>query len=489
MSKKPEWFKGIFPALVTPFVHDEAIDEAAFRSLIRHVLPDVNGLVPVGTTGEFVYMSMEEKRRAIEITLDEAAGRVPVVAGTGCPSTRETVALTQFAKDAGARAALVVAPYYLKPAYNEVYEHYEAVNDVGLPIILYNIPQCAGTHFRWWTAEGMAYLDNVVGIKDSSGDVPFLMALFEKIKGRISIFCGHDEIVAAALAAGADGAILASANLIPDVWQQVYAAVQSGDLAKAQALQAKIQKLVRIVARQGSVQAVKEGLRMMGIDVGNARLPIMPGGAFRREDREELRIQLESLGKIAPQSVEYQLNGRLVRTELPATPQTPHQIGGFALKIGEGFSGPPFSELAHIDLLVGERGGPVDKAIKQALGVAHPGHEVRVIHERPRTLLVPTVTVRTKKQERHIYECASQGVVKAIDASIADGFLPADALDDLVMIANVFVHPSAANRTRIEMNNYKAMRHAIRKAIEGRPTLAELLHERQAARHPFRYAP
>jgi formaldehyde-activating enzyme len=112
-----------------------------------------------------------------------------------------------------------------------------------------------------------------------------------------------------------------------------------------------------------------------------------------------------------------------------------------------------------------------------------------VIQERPRTLLVPTVTVRSKKQGSHIYEYAASGVLKAIAASIADGFLPQDALDDLVMIANVFVHPSAANRTRIEFNNYKAMRAAIRKAIEGRPTLQELLHESQAARHPFRYAP
>jgi len=164
-------------------------------------------------------------------------------------------------------------------------------------------------------------------------------------------------------------------------------------------------------------------------------------------------------------------------------------VGDFALKIGEGFAGPPFFELAHIDLLLGESRGPVDKAIAQALGVAHPGHEVRIIYEHPRTLLVPTVTVRSDKQAEHIYTHATNGVVQAIEASIADGFLPADGLDSLVMIANVFVHPAAANRRRIQVNNYKAMRAAIRKAIEGRPTLDALLYEKQAARHPFRYAP
>ncbi len=489
MNKKTDWFKGIFPALVTPFARNEEVDEAAYRALIRFVLPHVNGIVPIGTTGEFVYLNAAEKRRAIEIALDEAAGRVPVVAGTGCPSTRETVALTRWAKDAGAKAALVVAPYYLKPTYNEIYEHYAALSKVGMPLILYNIPQCAGTHYEWWTAEGMAYLDNVIGIKDSSGDMPFLMTLLEKIKGYISIFCGHDEIVTAALAAGADGAILASANLIPDIWQQIYAAVQGGDLTRAQDLQAKIQTLVRLVVRQGSVQAVKEGLGMLGVPVGDARLPMLPGDAFRWEDREDLRLQLEKLGKFRAQPVEYELSGKSVQTRVPATSQTPSRVQGFALKVGEGFAGPPFYDLAHVDLLIGERGGPVDKAIAQALQAKHPGHEVRIICERPRTLLVPTVTIRSEQQAQHIYDCAVPGVVKAIEASIADGFLPKQALDDLVMIANVFVYPGATNRKRIEINNFKAMRAAIRKAIEGRPTVEELLYERESARHPFRYAP
>jgi len=473
VSKKPDWFKGIFPALVTPFTEDDQVDEEAFRALIRHLLPHVNGVVPVGTTGEFVYLSEAEKRLAIDIAIDEVEGRVPVVAGTGCASTRDTIALTQYAQDAGATAALVVAPFYLKPTFNEVYEHFEAVNEIGLPIILYNIPQCAGTHFKWWTAEGMAYLDNVVGIKDSSGDMPFLMALFEKVKGQIGIFCGHDEIVMAALAAGADGAILASANLIPDIWQKIYAAVRAGDLATAQDWQAKIQKLVRIVTRKGATQAVKEGLRMMGLDMGDSRHPIMPGGAFEREDREELRIQLENLGKIEVSSLGFRVSS----------------VEDFTLRIGEGFSGPPFFELAHVDLLLGVREGPVGRAIARALGEPRPSHELRIINQRPRTLLVPTVTVRTEKQASHVYDDAASGVNLAIEASIKDGSLPEGSLDDLAMIANVFVHPAAANRKRIEFNNYKAMRAAIRKAIEGRPTLEELLNEKEAARHPFRYAP
>ncbi len=492
MGYKTDWLKGIFPALVTPFDGEGQVDEEAYRALIRYVLPHVNGVVPCGTTGEFSYLTLEERQHVVEICLDEVAGQVPVVAGTGCKSTRETVALTEWAKEAGASGALVVAPYFLKPTYNEVYDHFRAVDGVGLPIVLYNIPQCAGTHFKWWTAEGMALdFENVIGIKDSSGDLPFMEAMLEKVKGQVSIFVGHDEVVQAALAAGADGAILASANLIPDVWQRVYQATLEGDLETAQYWQQRIQKLVRIVVRCGSTQAVKEGLRMMGLSVGDSRHPVVPGGAFRREDREELRLQLELAGldKIEKASVRYKLDGRTVETQVYATPQTPRVIEGWALKVGEGFAGPPFQELAHVDLLVGLKDGPVGRAIERAMEERGEERGMRIINQHPRTLLVPTVTVRTAKQRRLVYEQAAEGVNLAIRLSIEDGFLPEEVLDEIVLIVNAFVHPAASIGKRVAFNNYKATRHAIRKALEGRPTVEELINEKVAARHPFRYAP
>jgi 4-hydroxy-tetrahydrodipicolinate synthase len=497
MGYKTEWLKGIFPALVTPFTADvdaarSGLDEDAYRELIRFVLPHVDGLVPCGTTGEFSYMTLEERKQAIEVCLDEVAGRVPVVAGTGCTSTRETVALTEWARDAGVTGALVVAPYFLKPSFNEVYDHFRAVDRVGLPIVLYNIPQCAGTHFRWWTAEGMVLdFDNTVGIKDSSGDMPFLEALFEKVKGEVSIFNGHDEVVQAALAAGADGCILASANLIPDVWQRVYRATLEGDLETAQYWQQRVQKLARIVVRCGSTQAVKEGLRMMGLPIGNSRHPVVPGGAFRREDRDELRLQLELAGvdKIEKSPVAYILGKRRVETEVFATPQTPCKISDFTLRVGEGFAGPPFQELGHIDLLLGLKNGPVGRAIKRAMEGWGDERGLRIINERPRTLLVPTVTARTAKQRRLLYEHAVEGINLAIRLSVEDGFLPEAILDDIVLIINSFVHPAASIAKRVEFNNYKATRYAIRKALEDRPTVEELIQEKAAARHPFRYAP
>ena len=486
-NKKPDWFRGIFPALVTPFTPDDGVDEATYRELIRFVLPHVNGVVPCGTTGEFSSLTLEEKKQVIEICLDEVGGRVPVLAGTGCQSTRETLDLTQWAKEAGASGALVVAPYFLKPTFNEVFDHFKQVDRVGLPIVLYNIPQCAGTHYRWWTAEGMGLaFDNVVGMKDSSGDMPFFMAALEKLRGTIGLFVGHDEIVGAALLAGADGAILASANLIPDIWQELYQAAQRGDVEFVRQRQKEIQILTRLVVRKGGPQAVKEGLRMMGLtNMSNVRLPLMQGGAFEREDHEDLRSQLETLGKIPTQRVT--LGGREVEYALPA--DLAPQFQDLTLCVGEGFAGPPFSEVAHIDLLLGWKEGPVGRALERARSEPRPGHEMVVINERPLTLLVPTVTVRGAKARQLVYEEAAAGVKLALQHATERHNLPSELLDDICLIANVFVHPAASIRQRVKINNYKAMRGAIRKALEGRPTLDELIAEKEAARHPFRYAP
>jgi 4-hydroxy-tetrahydrodipicolinate synthase len=490
MGYKTTWFRGIFPALVTPFTKEDRLNEAAYRELIRFVLPHVNGVVPCGTTGEFSYMTAEERQRAVEVCLDEVDGRVPVLAGTGAQSTREALKLTEWARDAGAAGALVVAPYFLKPSFNEVYDHFRAIDKLGFPIVLYNIPQCAGTHFRWWTGEGMALdFENVVGIKDSSGDLPFMEAMFEKLKGKVGIFVGHDEVVQAALAAGADGAILASANLIPDIWQQVYQATLDGDLATAQDWQQKVQKLVRIVVRCSSTQAVKEGLCMMGVDVGDSRHPVMPGGGFRREDYEELRGQLEVLGKLSEADVVYDLGDREVQTRVPAVPITPRTVSGWTLRVGEGFAGPPFQELAHVYLLMGIKDGPVGRAIERSMTSWGEERGLQVINQRPLTLLVPTVTVRTAKQRRLFYESAAEGINLAIQKNVDTGYLPEAALDDLVLIVNAFVHPAASIAKRVSFNNYKATVQAVRKAIEGRPTLDELFNEKASARHPFRYAP
>jgi formaldehyde-activating enzyme len=331
-------------------------------------------------------------------------------------------------------------------------------------------------------------LENVVGIKDSSGDMPMFMALLEKLYGQITIVCGHDEIAGPGMLAGSDGAILASANLIPDLWQEVYQAATRGDYEFVQRRLRQMQVLIRLIARKGGPQATKEGLRMIGLPMSNSRYPFMPGDVFEREDYEDMRTQLENLGKIPKQEKVFPINGG-VKSQYAVTAETPAVLGDLTLRVGEGFAGPPFSELAHIDLLIGKVDGPVGRAIERALGEERPGHEVAIIHQQPRTLLVPTVTMRTKAQKELVYDWAAKGVAQAIEHSIQQGFIPEAGAEDLCLIANVFVHPAASIKRRVRVNNYKAMRGAIRKAIEGRPTLQELVAEKESARHPFRYAP
>ena len=495
MAKK-FWPKGVMPALITPFTKNFEVNEAALRQLIDFVIEKgVTGVVPCGTTGEFVNLTVEERKRIIDITVDQVNGRVPVIAGTGDAETEKVIKLTRYAEDAGADAALIVSPYYLKPMDKEVFEHYERIaRAVDLPILLYNIPQVTGMEIPWWVVEGLAEIDNIVGIKDSSGNMSYMMALFEKVYKKISIICGHDEIAMAALAVGADGLILASANLIPDIWLQIYDATRKGDLEKALHLQRKVQTLTRIITGGGAL-AVKAGLRMMGFNVGTARRPLIMGGRLRYENEELLRLHLEWLGKIPKKTIEFEIEpGATVKSELAKTPKTPPKISDFTLKIGEGFASPSTAEVAHIDIIIGLKNAIVGKIIQEALEKPIKGHEPKIVEYdgkpiEPTTLLVPTVTIRNAKQAEFTYNYAMKGLAKAVKDSVENGMLPKDALDKLAIIAKVFVHPTASNPTRVTINNYKAALYALRKALEARPTLAELLEGKDSARHEFRYEP
>jgi 4-hydroxy-tetrahydrodipicolinate synthase len=490
---KPE---GIFPALVTPFTDDgKAVDEERLRTLVGHCLElGVHGVVPCGTTGEFVNMSTEEKKRVIKIVIDEVNGRVPVIAGTGASGTDQTVEMTRYAKDAGATAALIVTPFYLKPADRGIYEHYYTIaNEVDLPIILYNIPQCTGLDLPWQMVEDLAQIPNIVAVKDSSGQLKFILAVLEKVRDKINVLCGHDEVVVAGLAAGCSGAILASANVIPDIWVQIYDHVKKGELQQARDLQYKVQKIARIIAGSGAV-GTKEALNMMKIKVGPVRKPLSVGGELTYESREELRLDLEKIGKIKPKAITFEMAEKPIEERFAAMDLTPEVIKSFKLLVGEALAGQG-SDVAHIDLLIGEKGGPVGDAFTKAKVTPASGHEPLLailepnLSVKPVTLIVPTVTITNMRQASMIYGPAQAAVAKAVVDSVADGTIPKEATEELIMIANVFVHPTAVDRQRVYINNYKAMRHAIRKTMEGRPSVDELIENKDRSKHPFKYTP
>jgi 4-hydroxy-tetrahydrodipicolinate synthase len=490
---KPE---GIFPALVTPFTDDgKIIDEERLRILVNHCIElGVHGVVPCGTTGEFVNLSTEEKKKVIKTVIDEVNGRVPVIAGTGASGTRETVEMTKYAKDAGATAALIVTPFYLKPADRGIYEHYNTIaTEVDLPIILYNIPQCTGLSLPWQMVEDLAQIPNIVAVKDSSGQLSFILAVLEKVRDKINVLCGHDEVVIAALAAGCSGAILASANVIPDVWIQIYNHIKNGELQKARELQYKVQKIARIIAGSGAV-GTKAALNMMKIKVGPVRMPLSVGGELTYESREELRLDLEKIGKIEPKPVTFEITEKPVEQRFMAIDVTPEAIRDFNLRVGEALAGQG-AEVAHIDLLIGKKTGPVAEAFAKAKATPTPGHEALLailepnLSVKPVTLIVPTVTIRGMRQASMVYGPAQTAVAKAVVDSVADGTIPKEAADELIIVANVFVHPTAVDRQRVYINNYKAMRHAIRKTIEGRPSMDELIENKDRSKHPFKYTP
>jgi formaldehyde-activating enzyme len=364
----------------------------------------------------------------------------------------------------------------------------------GFPVILYNIPQVTGVTLSWPLVEDLVEIDNIVGIKDSSGQLPYTMAVLEKVRDKIFVMCGHDEVVLPALAGGANGVILASANVIPDMWLKIYKAVKDGKLDDAREIQMQIQKYVRIIVGSGAV-GVKESLKAMGIDMGVPRWPLSVGGELSFENREEIRIELEKLGKIEKKVVKFEVvPGVSIEERFAAVGVTPKLIKDFSLKIGEALvdSG---SEVAHIDVMIGRKDGPVGEALAKAKANPTPGHEALLallepnLAVRPPTLIVPTVTIRNLRQSQMIFGPAQAGVAKGVTDSVADGIIPKAATDELAIIANVFVHPSAVDRHRIFINNWKAMRQAIRRAMEGRPTTEELERDKEAARHPFKHTP
>jgi len=462
---------GVNPALITPFTRDDAIDEAALRHLLRFVRPNVDGVVPCGTTGEFVNLSHAERRRVIEICVDEVGAEVPVIAGTGGASTREAIELARHAQEAGAAACLVVTPYYLHPSDKGIYQHfYEVARAVELPVILYNIPQAVDAYLPRPVLEDLSEIDNIVGLKDSSGDLPYMMEVLEMTQGRLKVVVGHDEVVLPALAAGCSGMILASAQVFPEVWQEIFRQVQDGDLEGARQLQRSVQKLARIFARYGGGVAVKAALNMMGVKVGRPRRPLKPvGGAMVHETRAEIQLELEKLGKIQPQEAVWSMPKGPLEDRFTDIGIAAANIEDSRIRLGTATEGER-SEQAGIDLILGPKNGPIGAAYARQL--THPRHGYEALTTiaepnltvRPSTLIVPSVELLNLRQASMVYGPAQAAVAKAILDNVGEGTIPATDLDQTVMIVKATIHPRALDRHQLYANVRRAMYRALKMA-------------------------
>src|ERR1017187_2398962 len=232
-------FTGCGTALVTPFRGDQTLDEAGLRRLVRRQIDaGINFLVPCGTTGESPTLTREEHLRVVAITIEEANGKVPVLAGAGGYNTAEVIHLTRELKAMGANGILSVTPYYNKPTQEGLYQHYKAIaSAVPLPIVVYSVQGRTGVNVEPATLKRLAAIDNIVGVKEASGNIGQQAAVLQAVPDRFAVLSGDDAITLPLVALGGRGLISVVANEIPAETTQLVAAALHGDFAKARAIQ------------------------------------------------------------------------------------------------------------------------------------------------------------------------------------------------------------------------------------------------------------
>lgn len=287
-------FKGSIPALVTPFKNGE-IDWPAFENLVEwQIEQGSHGLVPCGTTGESPTLSHEEHDQVVERCIAIAKGRVPVIAGTGSNSTREAIRLTQQAKDAGADAALVITPYYNKPTQEGLYQHFKAIHDeVGLPIVMYNVPGRCVVDMSVETVARLAELPNIVGIKDATGDLSRPKKTAELAGADFCQLSGEDDNVVDFAKAGGHGVISVLANVAPAQSAAVHEAMINKDFETAETLFEKLSPLAADLFCETSPAPIKYALSKLGVCENELRLPIVPASA---EAQSKVDAALEYAG-------------------------------------------------------------------------------------------------------------------------------------------------------------------------------------------------
>ncbi len=286
--------KGIIPAMVTPITKEGKVNESALRQLINYLIGGgVHGLFPVGSQGEFYALTFEEKKRIIEVVVEETRGRVPVYAGTGAITTHEAVALTRMAEAAGANAVSVLTPYFIKPNDAELMEFYASIaKATRLPVLLYNNPGRTGINLSADFVVRASQVDNIVGIKDSSGDLTLTAEYIRRTDGKFSVLAGRDTLIYGTLCYGGKGAIAATANVAPKIIVEIYEAFKAGDMKRSLEAQFRLAPL-RLAFDLGTFPVViKEALNLIGIDAG---VGIPPVGGITPKAKEDLKKILKNM--------------------------------------------------------------------------------------------------------------------------------------------------------------------------------------------------
>ena len=289
--------KGIIPAVITPLTSDGKFNEKAMRKLLNYLIEGgVHGVFVVGTTGEFYGLTPEEKRNIYEIAKDETNGRVPVYAGTNGITTRETVMLTQIAEECRVDAVSVLTPMFVTPSQSQLVKHYKTIaENTTLPVVLYNNPPKTSVNLSPETVAKLAEVQNIVGIKDSSGDMTVAAEYIRLTRqmDNFSVLMGRDTLIYGALCYGAAGSIASCANVAPGLCVDIYEKFIAGDMKGSLNAQFTLAPL-RIAFSLGTFPAViKESLTLLGIEAG----PCMePAGPMTNDERTKLKNVLVEMG-------------------------------------------------------------------------------------------------------------------------------------------------------------------------------------------------
>ncbi|MFK7897886.1 MAG: 4-hydroxy-tetrahydrodipicolinate synthase [Myxococcota bacterium] len=287
-------FEGIHTALITPFRNGQ-VDEEALRGLVeRQIEAGIDGLVPTGSTGESATLSHLEHRQVVEIVIDAAAGRVPVIAGTGSNSTREAVELTMHAKEAGAAGALLLSPYYNKPTQEGIFGHYTTIADeTRFPLVVYNIPGRTASNIAAETIARLARHEYIVGIKEASGDLDQMSHIISASPSDFAVLSGDDSLTLPLLSVGGAGVISTSSNVAPTQMCELVRGFKAGDTARAQTLHHQLIPLFDALFCETNPIPVKAAAAALGWCDDEIRLPLTK---MTDANLEHLRVVLKDLG-------------------------------------------------------------------------------------------------------------------------------------------------------------------------------------------------
>jgi 2-dehydro-3-deoxy-D-pentonate aldolase len=287
---------GIIPPVATPMLANEDLDLPRFKWYLDRLIKEgVHGLFVLGTNSEFYGLDEREKQQVMATAVEHVHGRLPVYAGTGAETTREVIRLTKMAEREKVDGISVITPYFITPNQQEIFDHYRRIAESTLlPVILYNNPAtCGGVKIDVDTVARLAEIPNIVGVKDSSGDLQNTLEYVRVVPKRFSVLMGRDTLIYSALQFGVRGAIPATANIAPALLAEIYDAFVRGDMKSSQAAQLRLHPIRMALTLGSAPGGVKAALELLGLGIGPCRSPIAP---LTKDNEKKMRAALESAG-------------------------------------------------------------------------------------------------------------------------------------------------------------------------------------------------